>query len=59
LRLIGCLMKMLEKDSSVVLTLDGWMVKLDPEILEYPLSDIEYAAAKQDIATVRGICTRP
>jgi hypothetical protein len=59
LRLIGRLMHQLEQRFGFVLTLNGWMVKLDPEILEYPLSAIEYAAAQQDIATVRRISTRP
>jgi hypothetical protein len=53
--LIPRLMQELEQRYGLVLTLDGWMVKLDPEILEYPLNAIEYAAAQQDIATVRRI----
>lgn len=34
----------------LVLTSVGWMIKLDQEILEYPLNAINYEAAQQDFA---------
>jgi hypothetical protein len=58
LLMIAGLPQELEQRYGFVLSLDGWMVKLDPEILEYPLNAIEYAAAREDFATVCRIITR-
>lgn len=51
LRYLACMLQEFEQCFGLVLTSDGWMIKLDPEILEYPLNAIEYEAAQQDFAS--------